>query len=86
MCKGVCNDCIYYFEDTDFCLNRMYNLMKIVTECETKKTWDEYPATTLISNEELEFSEELYDWRDDDITIGELFNELKAVTEEELDY
>ena len=80
-CTGVCRDCIYYFEETDFCLHKMYSVIGTVENCADKKSKSEYPSTTLISNEDLEFSEELTDCREDDITIAELFEELKALNE-----
>ena len=85
-CTGVCRDCVYYFEETDFCLKSMYNVKLTDGKCPDKQSKSEYPATTLISNEDLEFSEELTDWRDEDITISELFEELKALNEEVNDY
>ena len=85
-CRNECRDCVYYYEDTDFCLNSMYNVKLTGEKCADKKSKADYPATTLISNEDLEFSEELADWRDEDITIAELFEELKAINEEALDY
>ena len=75
-------DCVYYFEDTDFCLNHMYNVKITDEKCADKKSKADYPSSTLISNEDLEFSDELTDWRDEDITISELFEELKALNEE----
>lgn len=85
-CTGACRGCVYYFEETDFCLHCMYNLRGVVENCANKKSTKDYPPTTLISNEDLEFSEELTDWRDDDITISELFEELKALNEEQMNY
>ena len=83
-CGNECENCVYYFEETAFCLNHMYNV-KLTGKCADKKSTEDYPATTLISNEDLEFSEELTDCRDGDITISELFEELKALNEEMLD-
>ena len=74
-CNGVCGDCVYYFEETDFCLNHMYSVIGTVENCADKKSKADFPATTLVSNEELDFSEELTDWRDEDITIAELLDE-----------
>lgn len=85
MCRGECNDCVYYFEDTDFCLKQMYSVKITDEKCADKKSKADYPPTTLISNEDLEFSEELTDCRDEDMTISELFEELKALNEELLD-
>ena len=81
-CNGDCGDCVYYFEETDFCLNHMYSVIGTVENCADKKSKADFPATTLVSNEELDFSEELTDWRDEDITIAQLFEELKALNEE----
>ena len=83
-CRKECRDCVYYFEDTDFCLNHMYNVKLTGEKCADKKSKADYPSSTLISNEDLEFSDELTDCRDGDITISELFEELKALNEEML--
>ena len=85
-CTGVCRDCVYYFEETDFCLHKMYSVIGTVENCADKKSTKDYPATTLISNEDLEFSEELTDCRDENTTISELFEELKALNEEQMNY
>ena len=85
-CTGVCGDCVYYFEETDFCLHKMYSVIGTVENCADKKSTKDYPATTLISNEELDFSEELTDCRNGDITIAELFEELKALNEEQMNF
>ena len=79
-------ECVYYFEETDFCLKQMYNVKLTGEKCADKKSKADYPATTLISNEDLEFSDELTDCRDEDITIAELYEELRAVNKVELDY
>lgn len=86
MCNNGCFDCVYYFEETDFCLKTMYSVKRADLGCVDKKSTTEYSANTLISNEDLEFSEELTDCRDGNMTISELFDELKAITEEALDY
>ena len=86
MCGGECMDCVYFFEETYFCLKSMYNVKLTGGKCPDKQSKSEYPATTLISNEDLHFSEELTDCRDEDTTIAELFEELKALNEEMLDY
>ena len=85
-CRKECRECVYYFEKTDFCLNQMYNVKITDGKCADKKSKSEYPATTLISNEELEFSKELTEFRDEDITIAELFQELKELNKEIIDY
>ncbi|WP_296874592.1 hypothetical protein [uncultured Methanobrevibacter sp.] len=85
-CGHECKDCVYYFEETDFCLHTMYNVMRVVKDCENKRSREDYPASTLISDEDLEFSDELTDCRDGDMTISELYDELKAITREALDY
>ena len=86
MCKGECKDCIYYFEDTDFCLKTMYSAKNTGGNCPDWKNKADYPATTLISDEDLDFSYELTDCRDEDMTIYELYQELKAINDEYLDY
>ena len=84
MCRNECMDCVYYYENSDFCLNHMYNIIGNVENCADKKNKADYPLTTLISNEDLEFSEELTDDKDENMTIAELFNELKAMNEENI--
>jgi len=86
MCDSICNKCVYYYEETDFCLHDMYNVMRVVKDCENKRSREDYPATTLISHEDLEFSDELTDCWDEDITIYQLFQELKAINAEYIDY
>ena len=78
MCKGDCNDCVYYFEETEFCLNHMYSVIGTVENCADKKSKDEYPGFTMISD--LDFSSELTDSRSKYTTVSELFEELKAET------
>lgn len=79
-CGHECEDCVYYFEETDFCLNKMYSVIGTVENCAEKKSTTEYPASTLISNEDLEFSDELKE--NGDMTISELYDELKALHRE----
>lgn len=86
MCNCECSDCVYYFEETDFCLNHMYNVKRTVGLCADKKNKNDYSPDTLISHEDLEFSDELTDCRPSYTTISELFEELKALNEEALDY
>ena len=62
----------------------MCNIIGNVENCADKKNKADYPLTTLISNEDLEFSEELTDDKDENMTIAELFNELKAMNEENI--
>ena len=78
-CNCVCGDCVYYFEDTDFCLKKMYSVIGTVEDCCDKKSKADYPSSNLISNEVLEFSDEITDCRDANTTISELFEELKAL-------
>lgn len=80
-CRNECRDCVYYYEETDFCLNHMYNVKLTGEKCADKKSKADYPATTLISNEDLEFSEELTDFMDANATISDLFAEVKAINE-----
>ena len=81
-CRNECRDCVYYFEETDFCLKAMYSAKNTNGLCADWRSKNDYSPDTLVSNEDLEFSEELTDWRDEDITIAELFEELKAINEE----
>lgn len=81
-CRNECEKCVYYFEETDFCLNHMYSVRKDGVNCPDKKSKMDYPSDTLIVTTDLEFSYELTDCRDDDLTIGELFEELRTLYEE----
>ena len=84
-CRKECRDCVYYFEDTDFCLNHMYNVKRDGVNCSDKKSKSEYPASSSIFDGDLEFSEELTDFRSRFTTIADLFEELKALNDELLD-
>ena len=37
-CRNECRDCVYYYEDTDFCLNSMYNVKLTGEKCAVKKS------------------------------------------------
>lgn len=82
MCKGNCMDCVYYFEDTDFCLKAMYSAKNPDGNCADWKSKNDYSPDTFITSGDLEFSTELTDCRADYTTISELFEELKALNEE----
>lgn len=85
MCKGNCMNCVYYFEDTDFCLKTMYAAKNTGRICPDWKSKNDYSPDTFITSEDLEFSTEITDCRADYTTISELFEELKAFNEEILD-
>lgn len=78
-------DCVYYFEDTDFCLKTMYSAKNTGRNCPDWKSKNDYSPDTFITSEDLEFSTELTDCRAGYTTISELFEELKALNEEILD-
>ena len=81
-CKRTCSDCIYYYAETEFCLNRMYSVIGTVENCADKRSIYEYPLSTPIS--ELDFANELYDSRSEETTVAQLFEELDSIEQEEV--
>lgn len=76
-----CEKCIYYYTETNFCLNHMYTA-KNPAECTDFKDNSSYNMNTIIKNSDLEFSEEITDGMGDDLTIGGLFYYIDNIMEE----
>ena len=49
-CRKECRDCVYYFEETDFCLHCMYNVKGTVENCPNKKSKADYVLNIFIKN------------------------------------
>ena len=74
-CPNGCENCIYYFELTHFCLHRMYTAKYIEEFCFGFKDKSNYSKNDLILDTDLEFDGEVIWDITENTTLGELFEE-----------